>query len=128
MKIKVIIVWAIVLGIPFCFTLRVNAELYELPIALGIAECRTQNYIALDCSKAIEKKILTNGNKTILRNGSTLTIHLENNAITLTDKNTAKVDDDINYTYLGYESKLGLHVIYMLYWEGDGYKVINHKQ
>ncbi len=100
--------------------------IFNVSKAQGIPECEVgQN--SYDCAMAIEVKELANGNDRVSRKGETLIIHLENQLVSLTSKQDDTYEGTICYAYLGYDSQLELHIIYVQLYEGDRYLAIHQK-
>jgi hypothetical protein len=107
---------------PDCFAYIGPEELER-----GVKECSGQGLNTFRCARGIEEKVLSGSTSSVRRVGSTLIIPTEKVTVRLVDNPSENGNESIAYSYLGRIESIGSHVIYVQYYEGGTYMVVNER-
>lgn len=93
----------------------------------GVNECSGQGLNSFRCARGIEEKVLSTRTSAVSRSGGTLLIRTPKVTVRLADSPSKNGDESIAYSYLGRIGSIKSHVIYVQYYEGGAYMVVNER-
>ena len=90
-------------------------------------ECGGQNLNTFRCARGIEEKLLLGQRFPVKRAGNSLIIRTATKTVRLIDNTSENGNESIAYSYLGRIGFIRSHIIYVQYYEGGTYMVVNEK-
>jgi hypothetical protein len=120
-------IFSIIIWIISGFVSISSASIFNIQKAQGVEECNNTNSNSYKCAMAIENQEIPKVHEMVSRENDTLTISLINQKVAFTSKFGGDYETTLAYAYLGFEPQFKLHIIYLQYYEGEGYLAIHQK-